>query len=140
MLVIHRKTLQFSNYKVLVTHRKIRSINPDKDAKLILEAPDEKWLLTKVILVFGIFGAYQRDDLIRLTLDDVEDNDRFYFYETAKVTNRKVSQLQRKGAPLILSLIHISPGRILLYLVLPVVLERWSITSPVLVGTKNFKF
>lgn len=46
-------------------------------AKLILEAPDEKWLLSKVILIFGIFSTCRSDDLIHLTLEDVECDDRF---------------------------------------------------------------
>ena len=33
--------------------------------------------MLQVLLVFGVFGACQRDDLIRLTVDDVEDNGRF---------------------------------------------------------------
>ena len=52
-------------------------LTADQVAKFILEAPDKKWLLTKVIFVFDIFGACQRDDLIHLTSDDEEDNGHF---------------------------------------------------------------
>ncbi|KAJ8970282.1 hypothetical protein NQ314_001312 [Rhamnusium bicolor] len=59
------------------TPKKSKVLTADQVAKSILEVPDKKWLLTKVILVFGIFGACQRDDLVHLTLEDVEDKGRF---------------------------------------------------------------
>lgn len=52
-------------------------LTAEQVAQFILEAPDEQWLLTKVLLIFGIFGACRRDDLTRLTTNDVEDNGRF---------------------------------------------------------------
>ncbi|XP_031337109.1 uncharacterized protein LOC116166313 [Photinus pyralis] len=57
--------------------KKSKVLTREQVTQFLNEAADVKWLLTKVILVFGIFGACRRDDLIRLTIDDVEDNGRF---------------------------------------------------------------
>lgn len=57
--------------------KKSRVLTAEQVTKFLCEAPDEQYLLAKAILVFGIFGACRRDDLIRLNLDDVVDNERF---------------------------------------------------------------
>ncbi|KAK4876904.1 hypothetical protein RN001_009410 [Aquatica leii] len=56
--------------------KKAKVLTAEQVTKFICEASDEKWLLTKVC-TFGIYGPCQRDDLIRLTVDDIEDNGRF---------------------------------------------------------------
>lgn len=72
-----KTTAYLKRQSVGYTPKKSKVLTADQVAKFILEAPDEKWLLTKIILIFGIFGACRRDDLTRLTLEDVEDNGRF---------------------------------------------------------------
>jgi integrase len=57
--------------------KKSKILTAEQVTKFLCEASDGEYLLAKVILVFGIFGACRRDDLIRLSLDDVEDNGRF---------------------------------------------------------------
>ncbi|KAJ8911108.1 hypothetical protein NQ315_003370 [Exocentrus adspersus] len=45
--------------------------------KFLQEAPDETYLLLKVIIfigiTFGIYGACRRSELLKLTIDDIED-------------------------------------------------------------------
>lgn len=42
--------------------------------KFIRKAPDQHWLLTKVVLSFGIYGACRKDDLVNLKVPDVHDS------------------------------------------------------------------
>jgi len=44
----------------------------------MLEAPDESWLLTKVILTLGIFGACRSDDLKNLSISDIKDHGNYF--------------------------------------------------------------
>lgn len=83
------------------TPKKSKVLTADQVAKFILEAPDEKWLLTKIILIFGIFGACRRDDLIRLTLEDVEDNGRFLvvFLRDGKTHKSRSFTITKEGCP-----------------------------------------
>lgn len=41
--------------------------------KFLLEAPDISYLMMKVALIFGISGALRRDELTKLTIDDIQD-------------------------------------------------------------------
>lgn len=52
-----KTTAYLKRQSVGYTPKKSKVLTADQVAKFILEAPDEKWLLTKVILIFGIFGA-----------------------------------------------------------------------------------
>ncbi|XP_074027263.1 uncharacterized protein [Leptinotarsa decemlineata] len=53
--------------------KKSRVLEKEQILKFIQEAPDEKFLLTKVILIFELAGALRRDELYKLKLDDIED-------------------------------------------------------------------
>lgn len=57
--------------------KKSKTLTMQQITKFILEASDEIWLLAKTVLIFGIFGACRRDDIVNLNVDDVEDNGRF---------------------------------------------------------------
>ena len=46
---------------------------PEQVEKFIPEAPDKKWLLAKIVTIFSIFGCCRCDELLSLTLNDVED-------------------------------------------------------------------
>lgn len=39
----------------------------------MMSAPDETYLFHKVILVMGVFGGLRRDELVKMTIDDVTD-------------------------------------------------------------------
>jgi hypothetical protein len=49
---------------------KCRNYQPKKAAKkhvskFLLEAPDQEWILQKVVLMMGIFGGYRCDDYVK---------------------------------------------------------------------------
>jgi integrase len=37
------------------------------------EAPDAKYLMAKVATIFGLFGGLRREELCKLTVDDIEE-------------------------------------------------------------------
>lgn len=37
------------------------------------EAPDDKYLAMKIVMLFGLYGACRRDEIHKLTIDDIED-------------------------------------------------------------------
>lgn len=49
-------------------------LSKEEVTQFILLAPHYKYLKTKIILAFGVFGAFRRNDLTLLTVDDVEGN------------------------------------------------------------------
>lgn len=73
------KTIAFLKKQSIDFQPKRASVfTTDQVAKFMVTAPDNEWLLTKVILTFGIFGACIRDDLIHLNIDDVNDCGNFF--------------------------------------------------------------
>ena len=75
--------INISEYKKLLAYlkrqavghkpRKSNTLNFDEIKTFLTEAPDEIYLLQKVILIFGIAGACRRDELVKLVMDDIED-------------------------------------------------------------------
>lgn len=55
------------------TPRKIKTFSLDHIHRFIQEAPDQKFLFTKTVLIFAICGACRKQDLYQLTADDIED-------------------------------------------------------------------
>lgn len=43
------------------------------------EAPDDKFLLMKVVLLMGVSGACRCDELIKMTIDDIQDKGRYIY-------------------------------------------------------------
>lgn len=68
---------------------KAKALTTDEVTKYLLEAPDDLFLLEKVITVFGIFGACRREELLTLRVNDIEDTNRVIIV-TLKDTNNKV--------------------------------------------------
>lgn len=56
--------------------KKAKILSEEQVTKFLLEADDQKWLLEKVILILGIFGACRRNELASLTVDDFEDTNQ----------------------------------------------------------------
>jgi hypothetical protein len=52
--------------------KKARVLTKEQVEKFLVEAPDDYWLLYKVITIFGIFGACRCDELLSLTVKDVD--------------------------------------------------------------------
>ncbi|KAK5644633.1 hypothetical protein RI129_005933 [Pyrocoelia pectoralis] len=62
---------QSSGYKP----KKADTFSRDDMNNFLKDAPDEKYLLMKVVLIFGITdGACRCDELVNMKIDDVEDN------------------------------------------------------------------
>ncbi|XP_031337181.1 uncharacterized protein LOC116166367 [Photinus pyralis] len=53
--------------------KKSRVLEKEQILKFIKEAPDETFLLAKVILVFGLAGALRRDEIYKLKTTDIQD-------------------------------------------------------------------
>lgn len=68
---------------------KCRNYQPKKTAtfsrndvyKFLLEAPDQRWILQKVVLIMNIFGGCRCDELSRMSINDVQKN-----FEVIKLT------------------------------------------------------
>lgn len=58
--------------------KKASVFTADQISKFMVTAPDNTWLLDKVILILGIFGACRRDDLVHLSINDVKDNITYF--------------------------------------------------------------
>lgn len=57
--------------------KKAKVLTSEQITTFFMEAPDEVYLLEKVILLFGIYGACRREELVKLSLDNIEDNGKF---------------------------------------------------------------
>lgn len=68
---------------------KAKALTTEEITKYLLEAPDDLFLLEKVITVFGIFGACRREELLTLRVNDIEDTNRIIIV-TLKDTNNKI--------------------------------------------------
>lgn len=53
--------------------KKSRILSKENITKFLLEAEDEKFLLTKIVMVIGISGACRREELKNLRTEDVHD-------------------------------------------------------------------
>ncbi|KAJ8969620.1 hypothetical protein NQ317_005531 [Molorchus minor] len=45
--------------------------------RFLLDAPDDHWLLAKIVTIFGIFGCCRCDELLTLTMKDVENMGKY---------------------------------------------------------------
>lgn len=43
-------------------------------SKFLIDTPDKDWLLRKVIVTIGVFGAYRKDELLNLKFNYLKDN------------------------------------------------------------------
>ncbi|KAJ8978107.1 hypothetical protein NQ317_015917 [Molorchus minor] len=48
-------------------------LNGQNIDKFIAEAPDDKYLMFKVVAVMGILGACRREELCQMSLNNIED-------------------------------------------------------------------
>jgi integrase len=72
--------------------KKARVLTKEQVEKFLVEAPDDYWLLYKVITIFGIFGACRCDELLSLTVKDVEDVENYIIVtlrNTKNLTTRR---------------------------------------------------
>ncbi|KAF2895724.1 hypothetical protein ILUMI_10448, partial [Ignelater luminosus] len=53
--------------------QKSKTFSKDEIKRFLLQAPDDKYLMMKVVLILGVAGACSRDELCKISLDDFED-------------------------------------------------------------------
>lgn len=56
--------------------KKSKTLTVEECRKFLAEAPDDL-LLCKTVLVFGLYGACRRDELLKLTIDDIDDHEKY---------------------------------------------------------------
>jgi integrase len=66
--------------------KKSKVFTAEQVSEFMTKASDGKWLLDKVILSLGIFGACRRDDILNLNKNDVNDNGSYF---TVKIRDDK---------------------------------------------------
>uniref|UniRef100_A0A1B6D397 Tyr recombinase domain-containing protein n=1 Tax=Clastoptera arizonana TaxID=38151 RepID=A0A1B6D397_9HEMI len=55
--------------------KKSKTLTHNEVIKFIQEAPDDIFLMKKLVLILGISGACRKDELLQMTIDDIEDKD-----------------------------------------------------------------
>lgn len=99
MLLI-KKNVDISKYCKLVSFLKSKSIGHESKKanvlskenviKFMTEAPDDTYLLTKVALIFGIYGALRREEQANISVNDIEDRGSVLVVTIPKTkTNKK---------------------------------------------------
>lgn len=84
-----KKTIQvkhdvnISSYKKLIAYlkklsvgyepKKSMTLSKDEVETFIKNAPDETYLMKKVVLILGVAGACRRDELTKMSVDDIDD-------------------------------------------------------------------
>ncbi|KAJ8912718.1 hypothetical protein NQ315_012272 [Exocentrus adspersus] len=57
--------------------RKAKVLSKEQVERFLLDAPDDLWLLAKIVTIFGIFGCCRCDELLSLAMNDVEDMGKY---------------------------------------------------------------
>ncbi|KAJ8912672.1 hypothetical protein NQ315_011031 [Exocentrus adspersus] len=55
--------------------KKSKVFNKQEIAKFLHEVPNDVYLMIKIVAIFGLAGACRRDELAKITLDDIEENE-----------------------------------------------------------------
>ncbi|CAH2005916.1 unnamed protein product [Acanthoscelides obtectus] len=82
-VLLAKRGIDISQYKTLLAYlkkqaqnyraKKSKTFREEHIQKFICEAPDDLYLLKKVVLIIGIAGACRRDELVKIKLSDIED-------------------------------------------------------------------
>ncbi|XP_063544513.1 uncharacterized protein LOC134752749 isoform X5 [Cydia strobilella] len=67
---------------------KVKVLTFENVEKFIDEAPDDKYLATKVALILGVTGGLRRQELSKLTTNHVEDHGENFFIKIVRNKNR----------------------------------------------------
>ncbi|XP_031352052.1 uncharacterized protein LOC116180103 [Photinus pyralis] len=81
--------------------KKSNILSEEQVMTFLLEADDGVWLLEKVILICGIFGACRGDELLKLNVEDFEDTNKNVIV-TLRITKNKKSRvflIPKEGLP-----------------------------------------
>lgn len=71
--------------------KKSKVLEKEQTEQFLIEAPNEVYLMIKVAAIFGIAGACRREELMKLTVDDVEDKEDLLVV-SIKATKTNVSR------------------------------------------------
>ncbi|KAJ8918170.1 hypothetical protein NQ315_014036 [Exocentrus adspersus] len=72
--------------------RKAKVLSKEQVERFRLDAPDDLWLLAKIVTIFGIFGCCRCDELLSLAMNDVEDMGKYVIVtlrQTKNLTTRR---------------------------------------------------
>lgn len=69
----------------------------DDIKKFLNEAPDEVHLLNKVVLIFGVSGALRRNEIYKITVNDVEEKDSALFVNIPETKNNRAKSFAITG-------------------------------------------
>ncbi|KAJ8913409.1 hypothetical protein NQ315_008802 [Exocentrus adspersus] len=67
--------------------RKAKVLSKEQVERFLLDAPDDLWLLAKIVTIFGIFGCCRCDELLSLTMNDVEDMGKYVIVTLRQTKN-----------------------------------------------------
>ncbi|CAH1379311.1 unnamed protein product, partial [Tenebrio molitor] len=71
------------------TLKKSKTLSQEEVIKFLLNAPDTIYLMMKVCTIFGIAGACRSDELIKLSIDDIEDKESILIVHITKSKTNK---------------------------------------------------
>ncbi|KAJ8915318.1 hypothetical protein NQ315_014826 [Exocentrus adspersus] len=72
--------------------RKAKVLSKEQVERFLLDAPDDLWLLAKIVTISGIFGCCRCDELLSLAMNDVEDMGKYVIVtlrQTKNLTTRR---------------------------------------------------
>ncbi|KAJ8912290.1 hypothetical protein NQ315_017323 [Exocentrus adspersus] len=82
------KNINFANYHKLIEYlkqgskgyqpKKSKTLSRENVLKFIHQAPNETFLMKKVVLIFGIFGGCRRQELVNMLITHVEDRESVF--------------------------------------------------------------
>ncbi|KAJ8915671.1 hypothetical protein NQ315_000603 [Exocentrus adspersus] len=105
------ESIDISKFSMLIAFLKKKNVGyqPKKASvftveeiiKFLLEAPDDKFLVHKVGMMFGVAGACRREELYNLKIEDIEESDRIMIRSFVIINepNEKVDHMDIQGVP-----------------------------------------
>ncbi|KAJ8914381.1 hypothetical protein NQ315_017471 [Exocentrus adspersus] len=64
-----------NNIDIRFKPKKSKVFNKQEIAKFLHKAPNDVYLMIKIVAIFGLAGACRRDELAKITLDDIEEKE-----------------------------------------------------------------
>ncbi|KAF5306435.1 hypothetical protein FQR65_LT07347 [Abscondita terminalis] len=72
--------------------KKSKVLTGDQVVKFIKDAPNESYLMHKVVLIMGAFGALKGHEMVRMTVDDIEDKGSHILVKIPKINTNEVKR------------------------------------------------
>ncbi|CAK1597504.1 unnamed protein product [Parnassius mnemosyne] len=70
------------------TTKKSKILTSSEVERFLNEAPDDRYLATKVALIFGVVGACRREELANITLKDIEAHGKMLLIKVPNTKNK----------------------------------------------------